>query len=276
MGFQTLSADLIEFGERAVKHFRILGYTVRIEPTDPGFPTTPTIVCRRAVTQLHVHVTTSMASVALSDWLAYARSSGKDARVALLLPEAAWQSVSEVEKERVVTHGVGIYIASTTDIREHAEPSDIGVNVVLPARQALPGPLKRILGPAYDHFARRRWREGFDEACGVLETEARRYLKKWMRTGRIKIVAKGTGKLVALTGPQINRLTIGQLAKHFQQILNPTLDDSLIGTALKSVNPDRVARVHRKRQSASEMRLRQNVGQHMHAIIGALKHMGIQ
>jgi hypothetical protein len=115
------------------------------------------------------------------------------------------------------------------------------------------------------------WREGFEEACNAFEEEARRYLKRWSKTGRVKIQTKHGPK--QLTPTEINKLTMGALRDKFTHILGPTLLDSMIEEALEKVNPDRVERIHRRRAKRTESRLRSNVGRHMWLIVNVLKRM---
>ena len=109
------------------------------------------------------------------------------------------------------------------------------------------------------------------DACQGLETEARRYLKKWTRTGRIKILRKKGP--VTLTNAQIDRMTMGQLAEAFRDIQAQNQADNVIGRALATINRDRVGVVHHKRKKVTERRLRANVGQHMWTIIAAMKEL---
>ena len=68
-------------------------------------------------------------------------------------------------------------------------------------------------------------------------------------------------------------MTMGQLADTFANIQNQNQADSLIGQTLKKLNRDRVGVVHHKGKARTETRLRTNVGQHMWAIVAALRRL---
>jgi len=79
------------------------------------------------------------------------------------------------------------------------------------------------------------------------------------------------GKPRKLTGPQIEKLPMGSLAKHFGEIAAKNSTDSQIEKALATVNKDRVSVVHHRHKLRTETRLRQNVGRHMWTIVETLK-----
>ena len=66
-------------------------------------------------------------------------------------------------------------------------------------------------------------------------------------------------------------MTMGELARTFANIQNQNQTDSLIGKTLQRVNTDRVGVVHHKSKARTEKRLRTNVGQHMWAIVAAMR-----
>jgi hypothetical protein len=270
VAFRTLSVELVEYGERAVPHFRGLGFVVRIEPMDIGFPSTPALTCRRPQTTIALHVMSTMNDALIDDWCGYARSAGRDVRIAVLVPAASWAEFSPAARDRLFTAGVGVFVAHKETIEEVSEPQDISVDVTLPLLARMPAAHRQLLGPAYEHFRHRRWREGFDEACRAVESQARVYLADGIRSTRIQVVSD-LGKDITPTLPRVRRMTLGALAQTFKQIKAQTLSDSLIGKTLQSINPDRIGRAHGKR--TVERRLRLNVGRHMHAIVTAVKHL---
>jgi hypothetical protein len=167
--------------------------------------------------------------------------------------------------------GVGLYAAFDDKLVEHIAPADLALNVQLPEAKTLTRPVRQVLGAAYEQFERTQWREGFEEACQALETESRRYLKKWTRTGRIKILRKRGP--ITLANRQIDKLTMGQLADIFRDIQAQNHADNVIGQALATINRDRVGVAHHKRRKATERRLRTNVGLHMWTIVAAMKEL---
>lgn len=267
--FKTIADELLDHAEVAGNHFENRGFAVRVEKIELGFPYTPTFLCKRDATTIIVEVDAQLRKDRLEAWVRYCRSCGKDTRLAICLPSAIVIPADEVAALR--QKGIGLYAAFNDRLDEQIAPADLALNVQLPEANTLALPVRRVLGGAYDQFQRTQWREGFEEACQTLETEARRYLKKWSRTGRVKILRKKGP--ITLTNPQIDKMTMGQLAETFRNIQAQNHADNVIGRALATINRDRVGVAHHKRKKATERRLRTNVGQHMWTIVAALKEL---
>src|SRR5690606_30857014 len=108
-------------------------------------------------------------------------------------------------------------------------------------------------------------REGFGDACQIVECAAKRYLIRHFKSTRIKIL-KG-GRPQTFTKRQIESMTLGQIKDTFERIISPSQTDSQIAQALKALNPDRIGEAHRKGRAVTERRLRRNVGQHMWVVV---------
>jgi hypothetical protein len=267
--FKTLPDPLLAPADAVADDFQARGYRVQVERAELGYPFTPTLVCSRGkITTIIVEVDSEIRSEKLEDWVRYARSTSKDTRVAICLPPTA--NVTPQQLATLQGRGIGFYLALADRVVEQVGPADLGLNVALPELKSLPQAMRELLGDAYEQFAHTHWREGFEEACKVLETQACRYLNRWSRTGRI-MVSRKKGPIV-LTAKQINRMTMGDLASEFGKIQNQNHADSMIGRALTRINKDRVNVVHKKKKTTTEKRLRQNVGQHMWTIVAALKY----
>jgi hypothetical protein len=104
-----------------------------------------------------------------------------------------------------------------------------------------------------------------------LEEEARAYFLRWSKTGRIKVHRKAGPH--QMTPQEIGRLTLGQLAAAFRDILTPNSLDVTLEQALSTINPDRVERTHRRLSKRTETRLRNNVPKHMWLIVNVLKQL---
>jgi hypothetical protein len=126
------------------------------------------------------------------------------------------------------------------------------------------------LGPVYEEFGRSHWREGFEDACQVLQVESAKYLTKGVETGRVTILDKN-GNRRHVTATMIDRMTLGSLAVAFSNIEVPNHPDTVISEVLNRINKDRVGVAHKKAKQITEARLRKNVGQHMYRVITALK-----
>jgi hypothetical protein len=249
------------------EYFGNHGYHVRSEKSDPAAPFTPTFTATRASTTLHLDVCGTFVASRVREWVAFAKSTGSDTRVGLCMPEA----LAPAQEGELRHNGVGLYLMGLSGIREAIAPVDLALSLALPPIGSLSRKCKELLGPAYEKFQKGEWREGFEEACNAFEEEARRYLKRWSGTGRIKVSAKSLP--TQLTAKEVNALTMGGLRDKFRKILSPTLLDSTIAEALERINPDRIERVHRRRAKRTETRLRKNVGKHIWLIVNVMKKM---
>ena len=264
--FNTVSDELIECVSQFVADLRDRGYRVKIEPSEIGFPNTPTLVATRQATTLIIEVDNKPKKARLQAWVRFAKSRPKDTRVAFVTDK---QLIGN-DEDFLRNESIGLQVLRNGMFIEQIPAADLAVNLSLPDRTSLPRKVKVLLSQAYEQFAGSYWREGFEEACKVLEVEARKYLKKHWRSGRI-IVLKPNGQPRALTGRAIDKMTMGQLAKTFEQFQRPNQADSLIGEGLKKINTDRIGVVHTKNKRSTESRLRKNVAQHMWTIVAALK-----
>lgn len=248
--FSTVSTRLLEYAEAAVKHFENHGYRVYPEKIELGFPYTPTILCTRNSTTIILEVSNRLLDEKrTSAWVGYAKSCTKDTRVAVCLPPKATIPTHFETNLRKI--GMGLYIAQEDGhLVESIPPRDLALQIELPQLSSLPRKLKSLLGSAYEQFNRSQWREGFEDACQALETEARQYLKADIKSGRIIIVGKTGPK--NLTSQQVDKMTIGQLAKTFSSIQNQNYLDTQISKTLDKINMDRIGVVHHKLKPKTE------------------------
>ncbi|MCK4850211.1 MAG: hypothetical protein KAT11_02615 [Phycisphaerae bacterium] len=240
---------------------------MKIERGELGFPYTPTLYCKRQQTRIVVEVVSALDLNRIEEWVAFGKSSGQDFRIAVCLPED--KPVSPQNEERLRSLGVGYFVVRQNQLVERIVAVDLALNVQLPELSRQPMDVRKLLGPAYEKFQGARWREGFKDACEAFEEEARRYLKRHTKMGRIQIVLR-TGP-VTLSLARINKMSMGQLAGMFARIQNQNRADSIIGETLDAINKDRIWAVHHKSKKATESRLRKNVGRHMWSLINAFK-----
>jgi hypothetical protein len=203
-------------------------------------------------------------------WVRYGRSCSGDTRLALCMPSLS--SVNEKAHVFLADKGVGLYRCSTADFLEALPPRDLAFNLELPELRDLSSPLRRVLGPVYEKFDRGDWREGFQEACLVLESEARLYLRSGIKSSRIKIL-DDNGNPRNPRVRDIDRMTLGQLGHAFSRIESQNHTDSLLTKALPQINPDRIGVVHKKLTARTERRLRENVGRNMWTVINCLRQI---
>jgi len=265
--FRTVPEELLECAELAAEHFRTHGFTVRSEKSELGFPYTPTLYCRRHQTHIVVEVVTEVDESRLEEWVAYGKSTGRDFRVTICVP--AESVVGDEEEDLLRALGIGCYVAAAGNVHEKVVAVDLAMNLQLPDLRKLPREVRQLLGPAYEQFERAQWREGFEEACKAFEAAVRRYLKRHTKAGRILVITKSGPNALKLK--EIDKMTMGRLARTFETIQNQNRADTVIGSTLKTVNRDRVAIAHHKVKKRTESRLRTNVGRHMWSLVNAMK-----
>ena len=265
--FLTVPEEVLECANRASDYFENYGYIVSIEKQNVEHPYTPTLLVKRGSTTILAEVVAEMKMERLREWVRFGRSCSRDTRVAAVIRPAA---VSATDEAELRTMGVGLFECNQGEVLEKAPPKDLSVQVDLPDITLMPKKLKKALGPVYEEFERSHWREGFEDACQALEAEARAYLIRGMKGGRILLV-DAKGQVRKRTPDQINKLTLGQLASEFGNIAKQTHADSVLAQVLQQVNKDRVAVAHHKKKATTETRLRRNVGRHMWSIVRAFR-----
>jgi hypothetical protein len=266
--YVTVPTELTEHADVAHAHFTAMGYKVQLEPFVAEHPYRATFMCKRQHTTTIVEVLGRVRKEAAQTWAAFGRSHTKDTRIALVLPGNI--DVTLPLQELLRSLGVGLYRSSGTELFEVIAPKDLCIQVQLPPPATLPKKLRAELGSVYELFERSQWREGFEEACQVVESQARSYLNDGMRSGRIRF-ANVKGQPVPYTEVQIGKQTLGKLGETFGLIVRQNQADAQVGKALLAINKDRVGVAHKKKQPATETRLRKNVGQHMYTVIAALR-----
>lgn len=266
----TVPSDLVEHADRVVSHFERYGYTVKPEHRELGFPGTPTVVAKqnRGRVTVIVEVGATIDVDRLLEWVRFGKACSTDTKIAVCLPTDATRSGQEEEAMRMA--GVGILLSSTAGLMELVPARDLTIAVSLPDLAPLPLRMRRQLGPIYEKFERGEWQDGFADACQALEVEARRYLNDGIRRGRLTFRTKA-GKAKTYAEREINRMTIGTLARLFSEIEIQNHSDVVILNALTRVNPDRVGKTHHAAKAVTQNRLRKNVGRHMWVVVDGLK-----
>jgi hypothetical protein len=266
--YLTLPEELLEHADALLSYLKSNGFSVRIEHTDDTYPYTPTFLA----TQRHEHHICDVHSVVpldrMTTWVRYAKSCQRDTRIALALPSHA--AVKQADEEKLKLLGVGLLIIGASGPYERLPPHDQALGQVWPVLSSLPKKVRRLLGPAYARFDRGEWREGFGDACQVLEAESRKYLMAGVAAGQIRLVSP-SGKPNRTTPATIGTQSLGQLAASYKLIQSPNASEAAVERALTRLNADRIAFAHYRANAVAEKRLRRNVGQHLFVIINALK-----
>jgi hypothetical protein len=259
--------ELVEVADEIRAWLLNRGYAVKVEKTSVGFPFPPTFHCtRNKLERILIEVLSDWQETRLQTWVAYARTCRNELKVCIGVSHDLVLAVSTVAKIRKA--GIGLLRSGGGNTYFEIEPTDASMAVSLPPRAGLPKETRVLLGAAYDHFEASRWREGFEDACKVFEKSAKKYLKKWMKTGRVRFVTKRG--IAAYTDKRIDRFTLGQLGVAFDAIQAQNSSDRAIRRAIDSILKDRNNLTHDKWNLRTEKRLRSNVGHHIWVITQAL------
>ena len=270
--FNTIPTELVEHAEVAYEHFDSHGYKIKAEPIEIHYPSRPALVCKINHTQVAIIVCGKIDIEQLKNWVQFAKSLNFDFRVSICIPSESTTRHLPKHQLKINELGIGIYVSTNGKLTTLSEAIDQNIKVALPDLKSLPKRARRALGPAYEHFDGGRWRDCFEEACKALEQSARPYFKNAISTGRLT-AHKDNGAPKVLTAAQIDKLTLGQLGHEIGLSTPQNTLDTLIKKAIDQINSDRVGLVHKNKKAATEKRLRNNVGLHMHSIIQAIKQI---
>ncbi|MHB8405070.1 MAG: hypothetical protein ACYDCJ_06585 [Gammaproteobacteria bacterium] len=265
VGFQTVGVDLLSVAKSLIGFYKLRTYQVSLEPRVVGYPNTPTLTAKRSQTLLIVELDRAASVPKLKNWVQYAKSCNSDVRIVTALVDIP----DAVTSQLLRSEGIGLISCVNGQIIEEFLPRDLSVNLQLPNYEQLHKKLRAAFATMYEKHQNSYWRECFDEACKVIEKEAKGYLLNnvLQRTS----VLNNKGQPRPLTRALVNRLTLGQLAVGFSMIQAPTQNDSYIGETLSLIFRDRNKWIHAGHSAATERVLRRNVGSHIWRIIGALK-----
>ena len=264
--FLTVAEEIIELADTCVDAFESEGYTVTIEDRSlPEAPYLPTLTCQRGNARMFVEVCETLPERAvLREWTAFCKSQSSDTRFALAVSEGC--QLSE-DPEYLVSEGIGVFfIGAIGSLKEIHQARDQGMAIDLPVLTSYPNEVRAALGEAWDELRRGNWREGFDAACVVFESEVRVYVIRHLEHGRLTFV-KSSGKPYTPTEADINRKTMGQLVRLLDEIATPNHGDSVLHGLLRGLNPDRILVAHQRRSPDAEKKLREAVPQHLWRIV---------
>src|SRR5262245_29956524 len=106
--FQTVADELLVCATTSFKKLRERGYRVRSEVPDAAAPFTPTITAVRASTTLHVDVVGHIDPDRIRDFVSYARSSARDTRFGVCIPEGT--DIARQTLALLRSLGVGLFL----------------------------------------------------------------------------------------------------------------------------------------------------------------------
>lgn len=262
--YKTLSETSLPAAEDAEAYFGNLGYAIKRESSEMGFPFTPAFVATRKPTRVVVEVLSEIHNDRIEEWKCYCNACQTDTRMMFI----STRKVGVDTMALLAKYKMGL-IHYIDGIRSQVfESMDIAFQIMLPDLTGLPKSLRAELGPAYEHFERKAWREGFEDACIALENRVRPYLWSAIDTGRLAIYNKN-GAPKTVTKKQIFRMTLGQLGATFRSAAPVNHLDSTLGDIILNINSERIKVAHKKYKA--ERTLRQKVPMHTLSIINAMK-----
>lgn len=267
--FVTLGDELVEYAEAFAAKMRGEGFTVRAEFDDGSMPRAPTVMGSIGNARHFADVCEGVVRTDIERWVSYCRSRSSETYFSLVVHERA-----TLRSELLVwlrEQGIGIFIAQNGAVTEIAAPRDLALNLALPNLDGESRSLRRMLAQVYAAFDRGDWFNGFRDACQILEAQARRHLKRLVSDGSVSFSRNGQPKVY--TASQIQRMTQGQLAGAYAEIVIPTAKEQTIARALAHLNPDRIGAVHRADDRSVRRRLRQKVGTHMWMLVNGLREL---
>ena len=266
--FVTLSVDLIEHAESFAASLRNSGFSVKAEPEDGSFPQVPTLAGSRGIARHYVEITGTIRKQFVDQWVSYCKCRQRETYFSVVLPAGAATIKPELLRH-LRDAGVGLYHSDDAGLVEIVVPRDLNLDLALPPLAGNRRSVRMALQPIYAKFGRGDWHDGFKDACQLLESHARRYLLARVQAGHATFVKAGVPK--TYSAAQLRRLTIGQLAIAFSELVLPDAKDEAIRRALVAINPDRIGAVHKTDDRRVRNRLRKNVGTHMWILVNGLK-----
>ncbi len=267
--FITLPEELLPTGEIATKVLNERGFKVKIEESTLEYPSTPTICAKRGVSTHFIFVVDRFDRPELESWISFCRSCDEDVRIALYTPKL--ENLGMRCLKFCQKWGIGIYTLEGDDFKMMVNEIDLAFQGELPDRKSLGTPTQRLLGSAYDEYSRGNWREGFGKAVEVLEEQSRKYLRKEAKGGMCKYQAGKKVKILAAS--EVNKMSLGAIKDVVCGITPQNSLNANLCSALRKLNPTRIAKVHNPNSTATEKNLRKRVGRDMWLIVNMVKQL---
>lgn len=267
--FLTVPVELQSIAHACLIDLKETGFSVRCELSSHDFPETATIYAKRK-RAIHFFIFDAKIKLdRLSLWSGYGRSCSSDTYVTLCIPNRDTISPSKIVEVRQL--GIGLKTIDDQGVlAEIIPPRDLSMNIQLPPLEPHKKAIRQELALIHRYFEGDDWRRGFEEACKLVESKARRHLEQQITKGaKVQVQSKKGPKF--LTTQSVRKMTLGQLAQTFCDVVYPKSIDTLLCTGLKKINPDRISVAHRRTDAKAERKLRENVGRHMWTIDNLLK-----
>ncbi|MBY0510427.1 MAG: hypothetical protein K2P94_09770 [Rhodospirillaceae bacterium] len=261
--FLTVPAELQPIAHACRQYLLNNGLKLILEHKEHHFPETATIYGKHKKEQHFYIFDPHLKKDRLTLWAGYGKSCPHGSFVSLCAPSDAIGANDLVFMQNL---GLGLLVLRDDGgVAELLQPVDLSLRVALPPLDRHRPAVKVELSKVHSLFGRGDWKRGFEEACKVVEKNARTYLRRQAKANNV-IVPSKKGKTKKLSVGEIDRMPLGALAKVFCNKMTPTPIDNQLCTGLEIINPDRINVAHHILTAKKEAQLRANVGRHMWTI----------
>ena len=243
------------------------GMTLTLEPFDVAFPRIPHFKGEREQTTVFYEVMSEIDWALVDGWSKFGKLSKTDTRFVVGFANAVGPDAGTMTK--LGEMHIGLDWIRIDGVSTLTPPHDLAVAVELPT---LPAQMVAPLADAYELFRQGNWKQGFEEACIKFQIEARDYLLSVLPQERIEF-ATPSGKAIDFDDAKVRRLTLGQLAKAFSQLVSPNLLETKVGECLSRIYANRNIAAHVRNESGQEQKLREEVGRNLLIAINGMKYL---
>jgi len=264
--FELVPEDLLDavivYGDWLVDR----GFAPDIEPYDLEYPNVPVfrVIQQQATSFYEISSTVNVGQA--EDWANYGHASSNETRYIVVV--ANDEPIKPSDLAKLADLGIGVDVISNSKVTTMHPSRDLSLTVEFPV---LPKELRLRLGKARDLFEQGNWQESFEDACGVLADDARDYLANAIDT-RHPLFIDENNRTKTYSRSAVQRMTLGHLAKAFDELAQSSKMERRVAQALVRINPGRVTTAHYKHDSGNRVTtLREQFGKDLIVIVNAMK-----
>jgi hypothetical protein len=245
---------------------------LEVEPFDVAYPRVPHLRGVRGTTTTFFEIAAKIDVTLAAEWAKFGHMADTDTRFVIAIP-GDFGSPPPEEIAALTDLGIGLDMVLPSKVVTLTPAHDLAIGIEVPA---LPDQLVAPLAEAYELFEQGYWKKGFEDACIVLQREARDLLLSILPLSRVSFQDQN-GNPIAHTSEKVGerrveRMTLGQLGLAYKQLVSPNQQESRVGECLVRVNDDRVTVAHFADDSPERAAaLRRRVGKNVMTVVNGLK-----